>query len=401
MRIGIDISTWHNGRGFGRFTREVVRALVELPTSHEFVLFSDSPQPLDINPELATQVTVRTRALVTESAVSDDYRSVTDVLRFTRAAARQQLDVLFYPAVYSWFPAPPGVAVVLTLHDAIAEHFPDLVFPRWRNRLLWRMKMRLARMQATRILTVSNAAREEIHTHLGIAPELIDLTTEGPKDTFRAPVNEAARATIRKEVLRQFSLPGDARLLVYVGGFAPHKNLLGLLDSLERLKSDAQFENVRLLMVGDYSGHGFHSNYGELRTRIAASERLREAVIFTGFIDDETLASIYCASVAMVLPSFSEGFGLPAVEAMACGTPVLASNRGSLPEVVGSGGILFDPDNTGDMVNAMVTVLTSEQEQEKLRQRACTQAAGFTWRAAAEGVVASIERCRCRANEES
>lgn len=394
MKIGIDVSTWHNGRGFGRFTREVITALLKSPTSHEFVLFGDNPQPLSIAPDLANQIMVRTKTLVTESAVSDGNRSFGDVLAFTRAVARQKLDIMFYPAVYSWFPAPPGLPVVLTLHDAIAEHFPDLVFPRWQNRLFWGLKMRLARMQATRYLTVSNAAREEIHTHLGIDRALIDLTTEGPKDAFQPPADEQVRESLRLDVVRRFNLPDDSILLTYVGGFAPHKNLLGLLESLDKLKVDGRFSNVRLFMVGDYSGHGFHSNYEELRARIDASERLQDAVIFTGFIDDDVLASIYSASAAMVLPSFSEGFGLPAVEAMACGTPVLASNQGSLPEVVGPGGLLFDPYDTDEMARAMVTVLKSKQEQESLRRRALAQAGRFTWQAAAEGVLASLERCR-------
>jgi glycosyltransferase involved in cell wall biosynthesis len=394
MKIGIDISTWHNGRGFGRFTREVITALLKLPTSHEFILFGDSPGRLDIAPDRADQITVQTKALVTESAVSDGNRSVGDVLAFTRAVARQKPDVLFYPAVYSWFPAPPGMPVVLTLHDAIAEHFPELVFPQWRNRFFWNLKMRLARWQATRFLTVSNAAREEIHTHLGIDLDRIDLTTEGPKDAFQPPEDEQDRESQRSEIIRRYELPEDGQLFTYVGGFAPHKNLLGLLDSLDTLKAGDRYRNVRLFMVGDYSGHGFHSNYEELRARIDASERLRDAVVFTGFIEDEELASIYRASVAMVLPSFSEGFGLPAVEAMACGTPVLASNRASLPEVVGSGGILFDPGDRDEMARAMEQVLASEQELTTLRQRALAQAGHFTWEAAARGVLTSIERCR-------
>ncbi len=393
MKIGIDISTWHNGRGFGRFTREVVSALLKSSTSHEFILFSDNPKsPCDL-PDTARLVTVRTGELVTESAISDGSRSVGDVLAFTRALAANRPDVMFYPAVYSWFPAPPGLPVVLTLHDAIAEHFPDLVFPRWRNRLFWWLKMRLARLQATRFLTVSNAAREEIHAHLGINTEMIDVTTEGPKDAFSPPTDTQEREQQRGAIVRRFNLPDDAQILVYVGGFAPHKNLHGLLDGLEQLLAGDGHDNVRLLMVGDYSGHGFHSNFDELRERIEANPGLKEAVVFTGFVDDEVLADIYRASTAMVLPSFSEGFGLPAVEAMACGTPVLASNRGSLPEVVGQGGILFDPYNTGEIARALAGILTGPDALENLRHKALQQAGKFTWRAAAEGVLASIERC--------
>lgn len=393
MKIGIDASTWDNGRGFGRFTREVVLALLRLQTDHRFVLFSDRQQPLGIPTDSAKLIQVPTTALVTEAAVSDSSRSINDVLAFTRAVAREKPDVMFYPAVYSWFPAPLGTPVVLTLHDAIAEHFPELVFPHWRNRLLWGLKTRLARMQATRFLTVSNAAREEIREHFGIDPSRVDLTTEGPKDAFRPPDSNAAREALRRDLVQQYELPESARLLTYVGGFAPHKNLLGLLDAVARLKAREGFEDVRLMMVGDYSGHGFHSNYDALRERMEADAALRESVIFTGFVTDEALASIYAASVAMVLPSFSEGFGLPAVEAMACGTPVLASNRASLPEVVGPGGILFDPHDPDAMANAMATLLESEQKREELVQRALAQAAGFTWKAAAEGVLASIERC--------
>lgn len=393
MRIGIDASTWSNGRGFGRFTREIVKALLRLPTDHEFHLFSDNPSALSVDSGNARVIPVGASKPVTESAVSDRRRGMLDVLAFSRAVVRSRPDVMFYPAVYSWFPCPPGIPVVLTLHDAIAEHFPDLVFPGWKNRQLWRLKVKLACMQATRYLTVSNAAREEIHRHLGIDRNLIDLTTEGPNEAFKPPEDSEAREQIRQDTIQAFGLHCDARILVYVGGFAPHKNLIRLLDALAELKDDSGFDDVRLLMVGDHSGHGFHSNYDEIAQRIESDHRLRGSVVFTGFVTDEALAGIYASSVALVLPSLSEGFGLPAVEAMSCGTPVLASNRGPLPEIVGEAGRLFDPSSTREIAEAMAGILECPREGNGLRATALAQAERFTWEAGAESVLETLERC--------
>ena len=240
--------------------------------------------------------------------------------------------MLFYPAVYSWFPCPLGLPNLLTLHDAIAEHFPDLVFPRARYRAAWNLKVRLARAQASRFLTVSDAAREEIVAYMGIARERIDLTTEGPKAQFRAPASAADRARLRTELAARFKLPEGTRTFCFVGGFAPHKNLLGLLDAFEQVVQGGPGD-VHLLLVGDPGGAGFHSNLEQLNRRLADDAQLAARVHFTGFVDDDTLAAIYAASIGTVLPSFSEGFGLPIVESMACGTPVLAARVGSMPEI--------------------------------------------------------------------
>lgn len=393
MKIGIDISTWHNGRGFGRFTREIVAALLRQGASHEFVLFGDSATTAASDFEGVREVLVKTNNKVTESAISDDSRSLLDVFSFSKEVYKAKLDVMYYPAVYSWFPAPPGLPVILTVHDAIAEHYPELVFPRWRNRIMWGLKMRLALMQADRLITVSEAARREIHEHLGVSLNLIDLATEGPNTIFTPPVDSAQRELERTRVASAFDLKPGASLLAYVGGFAPHKNLHGLLRAFERLASDETFSTVRLLMVGDYGGHGFHSNFADLKAYVDGSALLAERVLFTGFVEDDLLAAIYRASVAVVFPSFSEGFGLPAVEAMACGTPVLASNRASLPEVVGDAGILFDPNDIESIRFAMASVLDSEVTLVELRKKAELQASKFTWEAAAAGVMGSIERC--------
>jgi len=392
MRIGVDASTWNNRRGFGRFTRELLGALVRETGGHEFVLFTDSKQELGLD---ATTIVVPQSRPVADAAVAESQRSPRDVLRFTAAVWRARVDVLFYPAVYSWFPCPLGLPNLLTLHDAIAEHFPDLVFPRARYRAAWNLKVRLARAQATRFLTVSNAAREEIVAYMGIARDRIDLTTEGPKAQFRAPASAADRARLRSELAARLELPPDARWFCFVGGFAPHKNLLGLLDAFEHVVRQGP-SDVHLLLVGDPEGAGFHSNLQQLHRRLADDARLAARVHFTGFVDDAALADLYGAAIATVLPSFSEGFGLPIVESMACGTPVLAARVGSMPEITGDAGVLFDPHDIDALARALLDWSVEPPALQGLRERALQRATLFSWQRAAQMTLESLEHCAGR-----
>ncbi len=392
MRIGIDVSTWHNSRGFGRFTRELVAAMLAAPGAHEFVLLCD-----EADPELPAveQVPVRPGRRAIDAAVADGRRSVADLLRFTHAAHRSRLDMLFYPAVYSWFPCPPGLCNVVTLHDAIAERFPALVFPARLPRLAWRAKVRLACAQADRLLTVSQAAREEIVAYMAIDPARIDTTTEGPRDVFHPPT-QGGLPKMRAALAAQFSFDPGCAVLVYVGGFAPHKNVRALLLAFARLPGALKSRTV-LLLVGDPAGAGFHSNLAELHGLIAADPTLAAATRFTGFVDDPTLAAVYSIATAAVMPSLSEGFGLPAIEAMACGTPVVASSAGSLPEVVGDSGLLFDPHDVAALTAALASLLEDHALRATLAARALARARLFTWQRAAELAIGCLERTRAGA----
>lgn len=389
MRIAVDASTWGNRRGFGRFTREIVAALVRLDSPHQFVLFTDGDAATGLEVET---VAVRQSRAVTKAAIANGSRRPIDLLRFSAAVARARADVLFYPAVYSWFPCPPGLPNLLTLHDAIAEHYPGMVFPKRRFRRLWQLKVGLARWQATRFLTVSNAARDEIQTYMGIGRERVDLTTEAPKAVFQPLASETAAAAATARIRERFPLPADARWFSYVGGFAPHKNLLGLVDAFARVIAGGCLD-MHLLLVGDISSSGFHSNVEQIRARIATGPDLAGRVHFTGYVDDEVLAEIYATSLAAVLPSFSEGFGLPLVEAMACGTPVLAGRAGSMPEIVADAGLIFDPHDESAIAACMTALACDPALARDLRTRSLRRAADFSWPEAARLALASIEHC--------
>ena len=385
MRIAVDAGTWFNGRGFGRFTRELITAMLQHQHNHEFVLLLDRDPPLGLDAE---SINVRPRHRVTEAAIADGQRSLTDMLRFTRAARGCRADVLFYPAIYSWFPTPPGLANLVTIHDAIPELFPKLMFPRRADRWRWRAKVRLAQWQATRFLTVSESARADLTNTLGIASDTIDVTTEGPNNCFRPPATAADAVRIRREVNTRLGLSVDTRFFCYVGGFAPHKNVPLIVRAFETMGPN----DHHLLLVGDPDSHGFQSSLSELRSAIETCRSSRERIRFTGFLSDSDLAALYATADALVMPSMSEGFGLPAIEAMACGTPVIASNAASLPEVVGDAGYLLDPVDTAAFSAAMRRVAVDAPHLEVLRQRARQRATHFSWQKSAQLAFASLEK---------
>ena len=156
MRIGIDATCWWNRRGFGRFTRGLLPAMFAASRGHQYCLFVDQPPDPEMAHKDVRVVEVATSRPVTKSAVADDRRSLRDIRAFGRAVAAEPLDLMFFPAVYSWFPVGRRIPTVLTLHDAIAEHFPELIFANRVGRLFWSLKMRFACRRASRIITVSN-----------------------------------------------------------------------------------------------------------------------------------------------------------------------------------------------------------------------------------------------------
>ncbi|MFZ5610042.1 MAG: glycosyltransferase family 4 protein [Pseudomonadota bacterium] len=387
MDIGIDASCWWNRRGFGRFTRELLKAMFAAPNPHRYCLFIDQPPDAAMLAPNVRIVRVDTRRTVTQSAVAADRRGLRDVWAFRRAVAAQRLDLMFFPAVYSWFPVKRGPPCVVTVHDAIAEHFPDLVFPGLKGRLLWALKIRLACRQAARIMTVSQAARAEIVAHLGVAQERIDVVTEAADARFQ-PVEDARRRAASR---RRAKLPDNARLVLYVGGFAPHKNLGNLLRGFALAAAEQAANDIHLALVGDPGGDGFHSNTAQLMAQIDADPALSGRVHFTGFVADDDLVALYTDALAVVMPSFSEGFGLPAVEAMACGTPVLSSTAGAVPEVVGEAGLYFDPNSPQEIAAAIVRLASDNGLNAALREKARARARLYSWQRAAAIALAHLE----------
>lgn len=375
MRIGVDACCWANGRGYGRFTRELVRALVALAPEDEFVCFADSwtAERFDLKRANVRLIAVKQGTPPTDAASAGGHRSVTDMLRFTRAVSREPLDVFFSPSVYTYFPLPPRVPALVTIHDAIAERFPQLTLPSQRARMFWNAKVRLAVWQSRLVLTVSDYSAGELASVLRVPRARVRVAPEAPALAYRpsAP-NDIAAAAAR------YGLPAGARWFVYVGGFNPHKRVDLLVKAHAALVAEQKENPPHLLLVGAPDKDSFHKNVDVIEREIERAGT-GHLVHWLGFVADEELRHLHSGALAAVLPSESEGFGLPAVEAAACGTAVIATLESPLPQLLAGGGLFIRPGDEAALRAAMRAIAANEPQRKLFAAVARDQAARLNW----------------------
>jgi glycosyltransferase involved in cell wall biosynthesis len=380
MRIGIDGGCWLNRRGYGRYTRGLLTALARHDGDDEYFIFVD--QETARAPDLPTRfrkVVVATNQPPARAASAAGRRSVRDLCSMGWAVARCPLDVFFFPSVYTFFPLWRPLRAIVVIHDVIAEHYPEMVLGRRSSTLFWRLKLALAIRQSRLILTVSDHARCGIIDHFRLAPERVRTVLEAPDPIFR-PVEAPRRPA---DLLPACNLPRQGgRYLLYVGGFSPHKNLALLLDAFRQLISEPEFADVQLLLVGDYQGDVFHSAYQILRQEVQ-QKQLEDRVCFTGYVPDEVLVDLYNQADLLILPSLEEGFGLPAFEAAACGTPVVTSTAGPAANLLGPAAWGFPPNDVRALSECLYDLLKDPERRHAMgdagRERACS----FSWEQAA------------------
>ena len=379
MRIGIDGGCWLNRRGYGRYARSLLKALASRHDGDEYVLFVDPETARDpsLPPSFQT-VVVPTRHPPAEAASASGRRDLTDLWRMGWAVARHRLDVFFVPSVYTFFPLLRPVRSIVAIHDVIAERHPRQVFARRRLQLFWKAKLAIAVRQAHLILTVSDHARAGIIEQFRVPPDRVRVILEAPDAIFR----RLPAARDPAELLPACSLPRDARYLLYVGGISPHKNLHVLIRAYRELIADGGFEGLRLLLVGDYAGDVFYSAYEGLRAEIAR-HGLDDRVCFAGFVPDDVLVDLYNRAELLILPSLEEGFGLPAFEAAACGTPVVASAVGPVGSLLSPAVWTFPPHDADALADALRTLLRDPARRQAMGDEGLRRAVTFTWERAA------------------
>jgi len=388
MRIGVDAACLANGRGYGRFTRELLGALVESAREHEFVLYGDraSLTELPLDSTNVRFVDVPQAVSPAHAAAADGYRSPADMLRLTRAVWRDRPDVFWSPSVYSYFPLPLGQASLVTVHDTITERFPELTMPSRRARLFWKAKVQLAIWQATLVLTVSEFAAREIEEILGVPRDRLRVAGEAAARTFAPGTAEEAAAAGRAA-----GIPSGAPWFTYVGGFTPHKHVDRIVRAHAVLVHEAMSHGKavpHLVLVGTTSADNFHGVGAGIHEAIAECGT-SDFVKWTGFMPDADLRHLLTGTRALLLPSENEGFGLPAVEAAACGAPVVATTASPLPQLLEGGGFFIAPGDVEGLVGSMRALL-DDGERDRRGRIALERAGRLTWRASARTTLAAL-----------
>ena len=381
MLIGVDATCWQNARGYGRHARALLSTLVRADQRNQYVFLIDSEDRVSTLPEEAAVRLIRKSLPTAAATAADGHRSVSDMWKMSRALSAREFDLLLFPTVYSYVPVLSRAKKVVMIHDVIAETFPDLTVPKILSRYFWKTKVALGRWQADAIVTVSEFSRKGILDRFKVAPERVFVVGEASDPIFR--VLEAPQQSDRLRVLGQ--LPSD-RSVVYVGGFGPHKNLERLIIAFSNLTLKDEFRDVKLIMVGEYEKEVFHSSFRSIQRQIK-DLGLSKRVIFTGFLSDEELVSLLNLATVLVLPSLMEGFGLPAIEASACGCPVIATKASPLPNLLGEAALYIDPTDAKDLEHSLDQVLTSKELRERMRIAGVAAARRLTWDAAANELI--------------
>ena len=374
MRIGVDATCWATRRGYGRFLRALLTATLAIDRENEYTFFIDSKnEEFPLPTHCAEVIRADCGVPTSKAAGADGRRSLRDMWSLSRTINRQKLDLFFFPSVYSYVPLRRALPKIVAVHDVIPELYPDLVFPTLRSKLYWRAKVKLACAQAKLILTVSEYSRRCLAKYLSIKPSRLRVVNEASDSAFRR-----LEGRYHGDLLGTMGISSETRFLAYVGGFSPHKNLALLVDVFHELQLQSQFADLRLLLIGDYERDVFYSCYKQIAAQVQQAG-LQGKVLFTGYLDDQVLVVLLNLAQALVLPSFCEGFGLPAIEAAACGAPTVVTTNSPMPELLGRGTIGVEPDDRAGLLTALSWILGDPAKQQAMRKAALAAAARLSW----------------------
>lgn len=355
MRIGFDARAVRYRKGIATYSRNLLEQFAD--SGIEMVVFCQDDEKHAIPP--ADSFTL----------VSANMDPVAPLGRGAfRALVREaKIDLLHVPS--PWAPTPVPVPLVSTMHDVTPFLYPRSVPPSLRLR--YKRQLAHTLQESRRVITVSQILFSTLSIYARVDPAKVRVIHNGVSERFAPQTDEGVLLAAR----HRYSLP--ERFALWAGEFRPEKNVPFLIEAWSRLQR--RLDGLPALVLAGAQ----KIDYRKLSLEVA-KRGLEKSVLFPGFIGDEDLPAVYSAATVFVFPSLAEGFGLPPLEAMACGTPCVVSNSSSLPEVTGSAALTFDPTSLEAFENCMTRVLTQPDLYEALRQEGLRQAARFRWSRAAD-----------------
>jgi glycosyltransferase involved in cell wall biosynthesis len=360
VKVAIDIRRMTEF-GVGTYIRNVVRTLARLDRDGEYFLIG-SPERVAECGTLPPNF----------HAVALDGRDNTlkGTLDFRAIVRRLDCDVVHIPHLY-WIPRGLGCPYILTVHDLLEHMYGSRDASSLRRSLHFYLTRRVLR-KAARVIAVSQFTKNEIEKLLAVPDARIEVVYNAIDERF---LHGHATEADRELIARRYQV--NHPFILYAGAIRPHKNVVRIIEAFSSLKSELQkeqqFPDLKLIIIGDDL-----SSHPRLRRTVVRSG-VQNDVRFLGFVPIEVLRIFYDVAKIFVFPSLYEGFGLPPLEAMAHGTPVVASNTSSLPEVVGNAALLVNPENVFEIRRGLQRALLDPVLRERMKQRGYEQAQRFSW----------------------
>lgn len=351
----------HSFTGIGRYVYELVEHLIKHDKKNEYVLFMNNPEYEAYEPKSKR---------ITKVLVNAKHYSFAEQTKFWWALKRAKLDLMHF----THFNAPilyrkPSV---VTIHDLTLSFYPGKKMNSSFRRFAYNRVLKSAARNAKSIIAVSKNTKQDLIDIVKVSPSKIEVVYEGVGDEFGPREDKEAVM----DLIKKYNI--SKVFMLYTGVWRSHKNLVNLLRAFKLLKEDAGFE-AQLVMTGKEDPF-----YPEVK-RTVQELGLEHDVIFTGLVDEEELVALYQAAHLYAFPSLYEGFGLPPLEAMRCGTPVVASKTSCIPEVCGEdNAVFFDPYDPEDMANVMRKVWLDESLRKDLREKGLRHGRKFSWEKMAE-----------------
>ncbi|MFH1523232.1 MAG: glycosyltransferase family 1 protein [Patescibacteria group bacterium] len=370
-RIGIDARFYGPvGKGLGRYTQEIVDNIIKIDNFNEYVIFfnKDNFEEFKLESEKVKKIMVNVRWYTLAEQVLMPYY-----------IWKNNLDLMHFP--HFNVPLFCPTKFIVTVHDLILTKYPTLrattlspLLYKIKN-LMYKIVIWLAVKRAREVIAVSKYTKNDIVKHFKIKPEKIVVTYEGVANLAKNRDTLFTTKLDDEKTLLSYNI--NKPFLLYIGNAYPHKNLENLLDVFSKLHKYQP--NLQLALVGkeEYFYKKIKNYSRDLE--LWQENKKETPIIFPGYVPDAQLEVLYKNALAYIFPSFYEGFGLPALEAMAKGCPVISSNKSSMPEILGEAAIYFNPENKEEMLEKIELVINDKDLQENLIEKGKNQVKKYSW----------------------
>ncbi len=373
MRIGIDVSFVTADRvGVDQYLYNLLKNLAKIDTDNSYFLYANKDLP-----EEFTNFGRNFRTVISRNRILPRILWVQFVL--PGLLKRDGIELLHAPCYVA--PARMPCPLVITFHDMVSWLFPQKF--RIKHRIVYSLFVPSFAKKADGLIAVSGCTKKDLIRLFRVPEEKVTVIYEGANELFK-PVDDK---TLLENIREKYSLP--EKYILYVGMLEPRKNVPVLIRAFKQLKDLTGVEHK--LVIAGKKGWMFNEIFNTVQLL-----KLEDEVIFTGYIADKELPLVYGASKLFVYPSTYEGFGLPPLEAMACGVPVIASDVSSIPEITGDAAELVNPGNADELSRAMSKIISDKSLQESMKKKGLERAGMFSWEKTASQTLEVYKKTAAR-----